>query len=128
MSYSLTSKREDRYLHFTVTGENSPATIAAYMEGVRAAHAADPLPGILIEEHLTGEGLAVSDIFALVARGAGEGWPGLRAMAFLDANPAHDRSNMRFAENVAVNRGVNVRVFADVAAARAWLAEASAAS
>lgn len=43
-------------------------------------------------------------------------------MAFVDGNPRHDAANMQFAENVAVNRGVNVRVFPDVAAAREWLA------
>ena len=121
MAYRLTCRSEDRYLHFTVTGENTPETVAGYMTEVRAAYLRDPLPGILIEENLTGGGLGTSDIFSLVARGAGEGWPQLRAMAYVDANPKHSAASMRFAENVAVNRGVNVRVFPDAAAARAWL-------
>ena len=121
MSYVLTGTTEDGYLHFTVIGENSPDTVAGYMEEVRAAHARDPLPGILIEENLAGEGLAISEIFSLVAEGASESWSGLRAMAYVDANPRHDPASMRFAENVAVNRALNVRVFRDVAAARAWL-------
>lgn len=122
MSYRLTSTRADRFLRFTVTGENTPETVAAYMEEVRALHARDPLPGILIEENLTGRGLGVSDIFSLVVRGVGESWSGLRAMAFVDGNPRHDAADMQSAENVAVNCGVNVRVFPDVAAAREWLA------
>jgi hypothetical protein len=124
MSYSLMRKTENGYLHFTVTGENSPETVAGYMAEIRAEYARSGLPGILIEESLSGPGLGIADIFSLVARGASESWPGLRAMAFVDGNPEHDPSRMRFAENVAVNRGVNIRVFADVAGARTWLARA----
>jgi hypothetical protein len=46
------------------------------------------------------------------------GWVGV--VAFVDVN-AKDQWNTKFGENVAVNRGLNVRVFATVAAAEAWL-------
>jgi hypothetical protein len=38
-----------------------------------------------------------------------------------DVNSDHDSSRMKFAETVAVNRGVNVRIFADVREAANWL-------
>jgi hypothetical protein len=42
-------------------------------------------------------------------------------MAFVDINPAHDLGEMKFAENVAVNRGISVRVFPTIQEAEAWL-------
>lgn len=121
MPYTLTWKSEDGYLHFTATGKNDPETVARYMAEVRSVALERRPPGILIEESLTGPGLGILDIFALVSEGAARSWGGVRAVAFVDANPEHDSSRMRFAETVAVNRGVNVRVFPEVAAARAWL-------
>jgi hypothetical protein len=42
-------------------------------------------------------------------------------MAYVDINPEHDLGEMKFSENVAVNRGISVRVFATVQEAEAWL-------
>jgi hypothetical protein len=42
-------------------------------------------------------------------------------IAFVDVNPNHDQGLMKFAETVAVNRGVQVRVFRNVPAAEQWL-------
>jgi hypothetical protein len=35
----------------------------------------------------------------------------------VDINPAHNKNEMAFAENVAVNRGVNVQIFTTIHAA-----------
>lgn len=43
----------------------------------------------------------------------------LQALAFVDVNAQGEL--MRFAEDVAVNRGMPVRVFPTIAAAEAWL-------
>ncbi len=45
----------------------------------------------------------------------------MRAIAFVDTNPEHTFVPMQFAETVAVNRGVNVKVFHDVPAAMDWI-------
>jgi hypothetical protein len=39
----------------------------------------------------------------------------------VDINPAHNKNEMAFAENVAVNRGVNVQIFTTIHAAERWL-------
>ena len=123
MAYDLSWKAEDGLLHFTVTGGNDPETVRAYMDEIRAIAIERRAPALLVEENLRGEGLGFSEIFSLVSKGSDEPWPGLRAIAFVDTNPEHDPTRMRFAETVAVNRGVNVRVFREVHVARAWLAE-----
>jgi hypothetical protein len=45
----------------------------------------------------------------------------VRRVAYVDLNPEHSAANMEFAKTVAGNRGLDVRVFATVAEAEAWL-------
>jgi hypothetical protein len=45
------------------------------------------------------------------------------SIAFVDTNPEHDAARMRFAETVAVNRGVRLRVFPTVGEAEKWIQE-----
>mgnify|MGYP000392020987 CR=1 FL=1 len=74
----------------------------------------------LIEERLTGRRLETWDVYQIasdhstLARGV------LRTIAFVDVNAGGEL--MKFAETVANNRGVPMRLFATVAEAEAWLA------
>jgi hypothetical protein len=45
----------------------------------------------------------------------------VRNIAYVDINPAHNKNEMAFAENAAVNRGVNVQIFTIIHAAERWL-------
>ncbi|HXX84480.1 MAG TPA: hypothetical protein VEN29_10890 [Casimicrobiaceae bacterium] len=42
-------------------------------------------------------------------------------IAYVDVNEEHDRSRMKFAEDLAVSRGANLRIFESVADAERWL-------
>ena len=42
-------------------------------------------------------------------------------IAYVDVNPEHPTAHMQFAETVAVNRGMNIRMFATVAEAEEWV-------
>ena len=48
-------------------------------------------------------------------------WPDVQRVAFVDVNPEHNSVAMHFAETLAVNRGVIVRMFGSVSEADAWL-------
>jgi hypothetical protein len=79
---------------------------------------------LLVEEYLRGPSLGVLDIFSMVAEGSSKGaGRELQCIAYVDTNPEHDTGKMRFAETVAVNRGVSIRVFPTVNAAEKWLQE-----
>ena len=121
MPYELTIDRKSGYLHARVTGENSPQTVRGYMGELRAACERHGCFDILIEEHLTGPGLGAFDIFEVVDRGSRPASQVLGRIAMVDTNPEHESRLMKFAETVAVNRGVNLRVFAGVAEALKWL-------
>lgn len=124
-SYQLTIDKKSEYWHFRVTGPNTPEVVRAYLADVYYACAQGECTSILVEENLSGKGLGLFDIFEVVTEGSEKTWPYIRRIAFVDVNPDHSSHDMKFAETVAVNRGVNVHVFRSVAEAQAWLTGAS---
>jgi hypothetical protein len=119
VSYQLSIELKAGYLHCRVTGENTTRNVAGYMEEVMRECATRGVPRVLIEEQLTGPRLPTFEVFAMVSRGTVRFQRTLIAMAYVDVNAVGD--GMRFAEDVAVNRGFPVRVFTTVAAAEEWL-------
>lgn len=74
---------------------------------------------MLIEERLEGPRLGTLDVFFVVSEGSSRAFGKMRAIAYVDVYAKGDL--MRFAETVAVNRAVPVRVFSTVAEAEGWL-------
>ncbi len=126
MPYQLTILPQPGYLHLKVTGVNSPETVQAYLKDVVSACAEHRCPNVLIEENLSGPGLKISEIFQVASEGSKHVWPVIQRIAYTDVNPEHDLASMQFAETVAVNRHVNVRVFATIEQAKAWMESAIA--
>lgn len=119
MSYELKIESKAAYLHFTVTGDNTRDNVMRYMQEVIEACAARRCFRMLIEERLEGPRLGTMDVFSMVTSGAKRYHGMLEAMAFVDVNA--DAGVMRFAEDVAVNRGIPVKVFRTVEGAEKWL-------
>ncbi len=126
MSYEVRYTREPAFLHAVVTGTNSKENVAAYLDEVRRECVARGCSRVLIEEHLEGPRLGVMDVFDVASEGSMRAPAQITAMAYVDVNAGGDL--MRFAETVAVNRGLSVRVFSSVKAAREWLLQADAGS
>jgi hypothetical protein len=119
MSYQLAIEHKAGYLHVTVTGENSVQTVSQYMAEVVRECAARHCLRVLVEERLEGPRLGTFEVFSLVSGGSARFHGVLQALAFVDVNAQGEL--MRFAEDVAVNRGMPVRVFPTIAAAEEWL-------
>jgi len=119
VTYQLKIERKQGYLHFTVTGRNSPDTVARYMQEVMQEVTARRCRRVLIEENLDGPRLGTMEVFTMVSSGSKRYHGLLEALAFVDLNA--EGGVMRFAEDVAVNRGIPVRVFRTVDGAQKWL-------
>jgi hypothetical protein len=78
---------------------------------------------VLIEERLEGPRFGPGDVFDIAAEGAARGATTLPAIAYVDVNA--QGALMKFAEDVAVNRGVRVRVSGTLAEAQRWLLQLS---
>lgn len=59
------------------------------------------------------------EVFSMVSEGAKQFLGRLRAIAYADADG--DKRLMHFAENVAVERGIPIRIFSNVSDAETWL-------
>ncbi len=121
MAHDLKTICEDGYLHATITGDNTPEDVAAYLGRVREICTEHGLSKVLIEENLLGPPFDAVDIYDTVSAATVGVAPAIRQVAFVDTNPEHRFANMKFAETVAVNRGVNVKVFRDVPSAVEWI-------
>ena len=121
MAYQFTIEPKSSYLHFTVTGDNTADSMSGYLRDVYLACKQSGCPRVLIEENLVGPSLSVTDVFDVVTERTAGIFPVVRTVAFVDLNPTHDKTIQKFGENVAVNRGVHVRVFTNVTEAEEWL-------
>jgi hypothetical protein len=126
VDYRLAVEDRGDYLRVRVSGKNTPEVIRAYLRDVNVRCASMQRFGVLIEEHLEGPALSTMEIYQIASDVQGASRPVARRIAFVDLNPEHPRRNMKFAEDVAVNRGVNMRVFDLVEDADRWLKQAEA--
>jgi hypothetical protein len=74
---------------------------------------------LLFELSLSGPQLGMLRIYDVIAERSADGSK-LSRIAYVDSVPGKES---RFAETVASNRGVNVRLFPDVETAERWLSE-----
>ena len=119
MNYTLTIERKPTYLHAIVTGTNSRDNVANYLQEVLRECTNQKCFRVLIEERLEGPRLGVLDVFEIASRGSKSALGKLRAIAYVDVHAEGGR--MEFAETVAMNRAMPIRIFATVADAEEWI-------
>lgn len=120
MSHKVTFARKAGYLHAVVTGANSKENVVSYLLDILHECVARDCFRVLIEERLEGPRLGTMDIFEIASEGQRRVAGRYPIIAYVDVN-AESTAAMKFAEDVAVNRGISVRVFPSVANARRWL-------
>jgi hypothetical protein len=121
MEYLLTLLPHPGYLHASVTGTHSVENAARFLREVREACSRQGVSAVLLEVKFSGPSLTTGSIFSVISQESAEGKL-LRKVAYIDASD-RDPAKIKFAETVALNRGVNVRLFASVEEAGRWLAE-----
>lgn len=125
-SYILTVEERRGYLHIKVTGECTEENVEGYIRDFLRTCGERGCSAALIEEDLKGCSLETLTIFKIVSERSAEARSQMRRLAYVDLNPEHDVDRLRFAETVAVNRGVNFRLFPTVAEAERWLLQETA--
>lgn len=125
MNYTITIEKKESYLHVTVNGENTLKNVLEYFDKIYIACREYNRNAVLIEENLTGPNLDTFEIFEVIIKNFSKARTiGLR-LAYVDLNTAHSKRGLKFAENLAHIRGVNVRLFVETAEAIAWLLDES---
>jgi hypothetical protein len=113
------------YLHFRITGKNSPENVMRYMTEIYSECKRLNCSSVLIEENLFGPSVSMSAVLNIVSQSSKQTWPYVQRIAYVDVNPEHSSSLMKFAESAAIDRGVNARVFSTLASAEKWISEAT---
>jgi hypothetical protein len=125
MSYQLTVEQRRTYVHSKVVGERTAENALRFLRDSYAACMNCGNSAVLLEVHLTGPSLTTTSVFDVILSWVPDALK-LNKIAYVE--PSIDDATMpAFLETVAVNRGVNVRLFRDVASAASWLSEGEAA-
>jgi hypothetical protein len=119
MSYELTITQKPNYLHAIVIGQNTKENVAAYIEELQREMTGRNCRRLLIEERLEGPRLRAIDVFNVVSEASDRANRIFKAIAYVDVYA--EGGAMKFAETIAVNRGVSVLMFSTVSEAEKWL-------
>lgn len=119
MPYILTIIEKPTYLHAIVTGSNSKENVEAYLDELLRECVARERPRLLIEERLEGPRIGVADVYQIASEKSSPALGHFLAIAYVDVNASGNL--MKFAETVAVNRGLPIKVFPTVTEAESWL-------
>jgi hypothetical protein len=122
MTYKVTFDQKAGYLHAIATGTNSKENVMGYLANILHECMARDCFRVLIEERLEGPRLNMTDVFEIASQGPSRAAGRRPVIAYVDVN-ATSPSKMKFAEDVAVNRGNIIQVFQSVADAGRWLAD-----
>lgn len=121
MPYQLTIEETPTYVHAKATGERTPANALRFL-GEAYAAVKSGCSALLLEMAFSGPSPQTGSIYDVITQRVPDGRK-LRRIAYVQMM-IDDAAMPYFAETVAVNRGVNVRLFQNVAAAAEWLSEA----
>jgi hypothetical protein len=119
MSYNLVIDGKAGYLHAVVTGQNTRDNVLRYTEELLRECEARDCWYLLVEERLEGPRLGTLDVFEIASQRGRPLGSKVRGIAYVDVNASGDL--MKFAEDVAVNRGFPISVFSNVSDAEQWL-------
>jgi hypothetical protein len=119
MAFNIEYLDRSGYLHAVVTGTNTPENVLHYMSAIRAECERTDCYRVLIEEKLDGPRFDEMEIFALITEGSPDALGFFEALAYVDEQ--QDFEVVKFAETVAVNRGIPIATFSSIADAENWI-------
>jgi hypothetical protein len=117
--YRLTFEHRSAYLYALVEGEKDNYEISrAYWQEIADECTGKKFDRVLIVEDIVETG-SIAEIYQLCSEFSQMGYGGIR-IAFIDRRDEQNEEN-QFGELVAVNRGINVKIFNDIEGAEKWL-------
>jgi len=119
VDYKFTAEPHSGYMHTRAEGRRTPENLGRFLQDTYLACVKAGKSSVLLEVRLVGESLPLNSIFEVISRRSADGGK-LRKIAYVEQGSAILERSM-FAETVAKNRGVNVRLFSDLEGARLWL-------
>ena len=124
MSYHLSIEEHPAYVHARATGDMTPENALRFLVESNGACTARGKRRLLLEFGFTGPSLNGGSIYDIVSARSSHGAV-FERIAYVDVSSERNSEHKRFAETIARNRGVNVRLFPSLEEARQWLSSAA---
>lgn len=116
--YQVTIAERPACLHAKVVGPRTPENALRYLQEVYAACMRTGISNVLLEMCFSGPSLGAPGVLNVISQASANG-ARLGRIAYVEAS-MDGPLKARFAETVALNRAVNVRLFFDVGEAARW--------
>ena len=120
MPYHLSIEEHPGYVHARASGEMSAENALRFLVEANAACRQRGGRSLLLEFGFSGPSLDGGAIYEIITARSAHA-TAFERIAYVDASTERDKAHMQFAETIARNRGVNVRLFRGVEEARQWL-------
>jgi hypothetical protein len=120
MSYTITFVQKKDYLHARIDADSTREDIFKSLTEIQQTCLKYKYRKVLIEENFIGPTISTIDIFSIIDQISPTISPDIQQIAFVDVSQRHVEI-IRFAETVAVNRGVNIKLFTDIKIAEQWI-------
>ncbi len=119
--YHISIEQKEHFLFCRVTGNNTVENVIHYLNDIHDAMERHHSKKVLIEENLTGPSLNLLKMYQIIhaARKTVLALP--HKIAYVDINPDHNLASLRFAETVAFNRLIKMKLFTSVEQGEQWL-------
>ena len=119
MAYNFSVEQKPDYVHAKVSGDLTRPNARQFLVDAYQACIDRNVSSLLLEMAFTG-GLSLGEVCSVINERSLDG-SNLERIAYVDTNPDLPRDMAEFAELVALNRGVNVRLFSTLSEAEQWL-------
>lgn len=119
MTYEVKFDQHFGYIHAVATGDNTADSVLGYMNDIKNECERTDCYRVLVEENLTGPRLDEMQIFSLIDKGSSDALGFFEVLAYVDQQQHFEV--VKFAETVAVNRGIPVAAFNSIEEAEYWL-------
>lgn len=123
--YTISIDFNGTYLLCRIEGTNTADNVIHYLNDVHHAMEQHQCGKVLIKENLSGPGLNILKMYHIIRTAKKTVLSLPHAIAYVDTNPLHDHKSLKFAEMVAINRFINMRLFTNIPDAAQWLEGAS---
>jgi hypothetical protein len=121
MSYQLSIEEHSGYVHTRGSGDMTPENALRFLVESSGAAKARGKRMLLLEFGFTGPSLNGGAIYDIITARSSHA-SAFERIAYVDVSSERNAEHKRFAETLARNRGVNVRLFPSVEEGRQWLA------
>ena len=120
MSYELSFRHDPNYLYVKAKGIRTAENLIAMSKDILAVRDKHGYNKALIDVRQMSGGLGIVDVYKLGTKDFQEfRRPGQLKVSIVDSED--NRERFQFMENVAVNMGLNLRIFSDADEAMTWL-------